>query len=152
MRREENSMEQTPPGPWQWLSQTFAAVSVYADTNLNVLRQLTDFSANVAKENVSLGAALQASTIEALQEGQAYVFGRLSALSEVPQHPLHYSQSSLHESAASAEKGLKLLQDNTHAILGAIEQYWITARQTSSSIQASYAQLADKLKGLYTPA
>ena len=59
-------MEQTQTGPWQWLSQTFEAVSVCADTNLNILRQLTDFSANVAKENVSLGAALQASSIEAL--------------------------------------------------------------------------------------
>ena len=145
-------MEPTQPGPWQWLSQTFEAVSVCADTNLNILRQLTDFSANVARENVSLGASLQASNIEAVQEGQAYVFRCLSAFSAAPQHPLHYSQSSLHESAASAEKGLKLLQGNAQAILGAIEQYWITARQTSSGIQASYAQLADKLKALYTPA
>ena len=95
-------MEPTQPGPWQWLSQTVEAVSVCADTNLNILRQLTDFSANVARENVSLGASLQASNIEAMQEGQAYVFRRLSALSAVPQHPLHYSQSSLHESASSA--------------------------------------------------
>jgi hypothetical protein len=145
-------MEPTQPGPWQWLSQTFEAISVCADTNLSILRQLTDFSANVARENVSLGASLQASNIEAVQEGQAYVFRRLSALSAAPQHPLHYSQHSLHESAASAEKGLKLLQGNAQAILGAIEQYWITARQTSSGIQASYAQLADKLKALYTPA
>jgi hypothetical protein len=145
-------MEPTQPGPWQWLSQTFEAVSVCADTNLNILRQLTDFSANVARENVSLGASLQASNIEAVQEGQAYVFRCLSAFSAAPQHPLHYSQSSLHESAASAEKGLKLLQGNAQAILGAIEQYWITARQASSGIQASYAQLADKLKALYTPA
>jgi len=145
-------MEQTQPGPWQWLSQTLEAVSVCADTNLNILRQLTDFSANVARENVSLGASLQASNIEAVQEGQAYVFRRLSAFSAAPPHPLHYSQSSLHESAASAEKGVKLLQGNAQAILGAIEQYWITARQTSSGIQASYAQLADKLKALYTPA
>ena len=150
--REESVMEQTQTGPWQWLSQTFAALSVCADTNLNIFRQLTDFSANVAKENVSLGAALQASNIEALQEGQAYVFRHLSALSAVPQNPLHDSQSSLHESAASVEKGAKLLQGNTQAILGAIEQYWITARQTSNGIQASYAQLADKLKALYTPA
>lgn len=145
-------MEQTQPGSWQWLSQTFEALSVCADTNLKIFRQLTDFSANVAKENVSLGAALQVSNLEAVQEGQAYVFRRLSALSAVPQNPLHDSQSSLHESAASVEKGLKLLQGNTQAIWGAIEQYWITARQTSSGIQASYAQLADTLKTLYTPA
>lgn len=145
-------MEQTQPGPWQWLSQAFEAVSVCADTNLNILRQLADFSANVARENVSLGAALQASNLEAWQEGQAYVFRRLSAFAAAPENPLHFSQSSLHESAASAEKSVKLLQGNTQAILSAIEQYWITARHTSSGIQASYAQLADKLQALYTSA
>jgi len=145
-------MEPTQPGPWQWLSQTFEAISVCTDTNLDILRQLTDFSANVVRENVSLGASLQASNIEAMQEGQAYVFRRLSVLSAVPQHPLHYSQRSLHESAISAEKSLKLLQGNAQAILSAIEQYWITARQTSSGIQASYAHLADRLKALYAPA
>ena len=41
-------MEQTQAGPWQWLSQTFAALSVCAVANLNIFRQLTDFSANVA--------------------------------------------------------------------------------------------------------
>src|SRR5439155_23107829 len=100
-------MEPTQPGPWQWLSQTFEAVRVCADTNLNILRQLTDFSANVARETVSLGASLQASSIEAVQEGQAYVFRRLSALSGSLQQPLQYSQRSLHESAAIAVKGVK---------------------------------------------
>ena len=145
-------MEQAQSGPWQSLQQTFETVSACADTNLKILRQLTDFSANVVKESVSLGAALQASALEACQEGQAYVFRRLSALPEVPQDPAGYYQRSLHEFVSSAEQGCKLLQGNTQVVLGAMEQYWITMLQTSSSIQASYAQLADKLRAVYTSA
>ena len=145
-------MEQVQSGPWQSLRQAFETVSACADTNLKICRQLADFSANVAKESISLGAALQASTLEACQEGQAYVFRRLSTLPDVPQNPTDYYQRSVHEFVTSAEQGSKLLQGNTQAILGAMEQYWITMLQTSSSIQASYTQLADKLKSVYTSA
>jgi hypothetical protein len=145
-------MEQSQSGPWQSLSQTFETVSVCADTNLKILRQWTDFSANVAKESISLGAALQASTLEACQTGQAYISRRLSALPNALQNPTDYYQSSVHELVTSAEQGCKLLQGNTQAVLGAMEQYWITVLQTSNSIQASYTQLADRLKSLYTSA
>ena len=145
-------MEQGQSGSWQSLRRAFETASACADTNLKILRQLTDFSANVAKESISLGAALQASTLEACQEGQAYVFRRLSALPEVPQNPTDYYQRSVREFVASAEQGCKLLQGNTQVVLGAMEQYWITMLQTSSSIQASYAQLADKLRAVYTSA
>jgi hypothetical protein len=145
-------MEQAQPGPWQSLRQTFETVSVCADTNLKILRQLTDFSAHIAKESISLGAALQASTLEAYHVGQSYVLQRLSALPDVLQNPMHYYQGSVHAFVASAEQGGTLLQGNTPAVLGAMEQYWITVLQTSNNIQASYAQLADQLKSLYTSA
>src|SRR5262249_24019906 len=145
-------MEQAQSGSWQSRRQAFETASACADTNLKILRQLTDFSAQVAKESISLGMAVQTSTLEACQEGQAYVFRRLSALREVPQNPTDYYQRSIHEFVTSAEQGCKLLQGNTQAVLSAMEQYWITMLQTSSSIQASYAQLADKLKSVYTSA
>lgn len=145
-------MEQAQSAPWQSLKQTFETVSVCADTNLKILRQWTDFSANVAKESLGLGAALQASTLEAYHVGQSYVLQRLSALPDVPQNPMHYYQSSVHEFVASAEQSGTLLQGNTQAVLGAVEQYWLSVLQTSNSLQASYAQLADKLKALYTSA
>ena len=142
-------MQDEPRGPWQSFRQACETVSACTDTNLKILRQLTDFSANLAKESISLGAALQTSALEACQTGQAYALRRLSALPEAPQNPMAYYQSSAQEGAAMAVQGWQLLQGNTQAVVGAMEQYWITLLQTSSSIQASYTQLADKLKPLY---
>jgi hypothetical protein len=142
-------MEQTQNGARQFISAAFEAFSACTDTNVKIFRQLTDFSANGAKESISLTAELQASSIEAWQEGQGYVLRRLRGLSEAAENPGNYYQQSLRELVESAEKTQKLLQNNAQALMRSSEQYWLTARQASHSIQTSYTQLADKLKSLY---
>ena len=142
-------MQDEARAPWQSFRQACETVSACTDTNLKILRQLTDFSANVAKESISLGATLQTSTLEAWQAGQAYALRRLSALPEAPANPMAYYQSSAQEGVANAAQGWQLLQGNTQAVVSAMEQYWITLLQTSGSLQASYTHLADKLKSLY---
>lgn len=145
-------MEQTQNGARQFVSTAFEAFSACAGTNLKILRQLTDFSANVAKESISLAAELQASAIEVWQEGQGYVFRQLCGLPEAPKHPGDYYQQSMRELVESTEKTHKLLQNSAQALMRSSEQYWLTARQTSNGIQSSYSQLADKLKSLYAAA
>lgn len=134
----------------QLVGKTFEAFRLYADAHLNVLRQMTNFAAHVAKESVSLGAELHTSTLEVLQVGQSYMLRRLSSLQEASHNPVSYCQQSLIEGAESTEATLKLLQSNAQAVLHSIEHYWIAAQQTGNSMQTSYTQLADKLKTLYT--
>jgi hypothetical protein len=145
-------MESVPNSPPQLACKTFEALSVCADTNLKLLRHFTDFSANVAKEGISLCAELQSSTLEAIQEGQGYVFRRLSASPEALKNPLDYYQRSLHEFMEGTEKAVKLFQNNAQALLRATEQYWLTARQTGNGVQTCCTQLAEKLRSLCMPA
>ena len=145
-------MEGTPNHTEQVANKAFEACGLYADTTLQTLRQLTDLSANVANESVNLYAALQASTLKAMQEGQALMLQRLSGLQEAPQNPTGSYQQSMHEFAESTGNALELLHGNSRAILRTIEQYWSTARQTGNNIQANYTQLADKMKSLYSAA
>ena len=134
----------------QLVGKTFEAWRLYADTNLNVLRQMTNFAANVVKDGVSLGAELHTSTLEALQVGQSYVLRCLSSLPEASHNPVGYYQQSMIDGVACTEATQKLLQGNAQAVLHAIEHYWMAAQQTGSSVQTSYTQLADQLKTLYT--
>jgi hypothetical protein len=134
----------------QLVGKTFEALRLYADTNLNVLRQMTNFAANVAKEGVSLSAELHTSTLEALQVGQSYVLRRLSSLPEASHNPVGYFQQSMSDGVTCTEATQKLLQGNAQAVLHAIEHYWMSAQQTGNSMQTSYTQLADQLKTLYT--
>jgi hypothetical protein len=128
------------------------ALNVYADTNLKILRGVMDFSANLAKESVSLYAELQSHNIEVLQEGQSAVLRRLSELPEAAKDPASFYQKNLQEFAASGEKIFKLLQSNAQALMRSGEHYWIMSQQTGTKVQESCNELAEKLKALYTTA
>jgi len=143
--------ESTNPAA-NWANKAFEVWSAYADANLKVTRQLTDFAANAAKENVSLYAELQSAHVEALQEGQAYVVKRLSDMPEDMKNPKDICQKAMQEFGSSAEKLSKLVQSNTHAIMRSTEQYWLTAQHTGSGIKDTYTQAYEKLAALYTPA
>jgi hypothetical protein len=151
----------TPPNPqasktedinaaMEWLNKAFEVWSAYGEANLKVTRQLTDFAANAAKENVSLYAELQSANVEALQEGQAYVTKYISDLPEKMQDPKAAYQKAMQEFGNSAEKFNKLMQSNTHAIMRSAEQYWLTAQQTGNGIRDTYTQAYEKLASLYT--
>ena len=145
-------MEQGQNNHGQLMSRAVEAFGAYIDTNLRIFRQLTDFSANVAKEGISLAAELQTTTLEAVQEEHTYIARQLSRLPEALKDPRAYHHQSLHELVESSEKVLKLLQNNAQAILRSSEQYWITTGQANHSIQTSCTQFADKLKALDTSA
>ncbi len=133
-----------------WANKAFEVWSAYADANLKVTRQLTDFAANAAKESVSLYAELQSANVEALQEGQAYVMKRLSDMPEEMKNPQDACQKAMNEFGSSAEKFSKLVQSNTHAVMRSTEQYCLTAQQTGNGIKDTYTQAYGKLAALYT--
>ena len=126
------------------------ALHLYADTNLKILRGLMDFSANLAKESVSLYAELQSHNIEVLQAGQSSVLRRLSELPEASKDPAGFYQKSLQEFTESGEKIFKLLQGNAQALMRSSEHYWVMSQQTGTKVQESCNELAEKIKVLYT--
>lgn len=126
--------------------------NVCVDTQLKVFQQLTDFWANVSKEQVSLYAELQAVNLEAIQEGKSSLLRCLRTFPEDAMHPVGTYQKTMHECADSAAKITKLLQGNAQAVWRSGEQYWLTAQHTTQSIKTSYTQMCDKLTSLYSPA
>jgi hypothetical protein len=144
----ERSQQKTAPVA----ATVLEAWNVCVDTQLQVFQQLTDFWANVSKEQVSLYAELQAVNLEAIQEGKSSVLQCLRTLPEDATNPVGTCQKTMHAGADSAAKITKLLQGNAQAILRSGEQYWLTAQHTTQSIKTSYTQMCDKLTSLYSPA
>ena len=126
--------------------------NVCVDTQLKVFQQLTDFWANVSKEQVSLYAELQAVNLEAIQEGKTSALRCLRTLSEDATNPVGTYQKTMHACADSTAKITKLLQGNAQAVLRSGEQCWLTAQHTTQSIKTSYTQMCEKLTSLYSPA
>lgn len=136
----------------QFTRKTLEAISLWSETNMQVLRQLLDCSASTAREGLSLSTELQTSVFEAAKQGQSYMLQRLSELPEAPKHPMDYCQTSLMASVDTGEQVYKLQLGNAQVLLRSAEQVSIVAQQASQRIQESYKKLADQLRLLYAPA
>jgi len=121
----------------QFTGRAVEAFSLWADANQTILRELVDLSASTAKEGVRLYAEVQSSAVEAVKEGQSYQMA-------------FYKKGTL-ESVESTQKTFKRFEDTAAAMTRSAERLQAIAEQTGREIQASFAQLAGKMKSLYAP-
>ena len=145
-------MENTADKGGQFTRKTLETISLWSETNMQILRQLLDCSASTAREGLSLFTELQTSVFEIAKQGQSYMLQRLSELPDAPKHPMEYYQKSLTAGIDAAEQVYKLQLGNAQVLLRSAEQVGIVAQQTSQRIQESYKELADRLRSLYAAA
>ena len=145
-------MQSTADQGNQLTRKTLEAISLWSETNMQVLRQLLDCSASTAREGLSLSTELQTAVFEAAKQGQSYMLQRLSELPDAPKQPLDYYRKSLMACVDIAEQVYKLQLGNAQVLLRSAEQVGIVAQQASQRIQESYKELTDKLQLLYAPA
>jgi hypothetical protein len=136
----------------QFTRKTLEAMSLWSDTNMQILRQLLDCSASTAREGLNLSIELQTSILEAAKQGQSYVLQRLSELPDAPKQPIDYYQKSMMAGVDTAEQVYKLQLGNAQVLLRSAEQVSMLAQQASKRVQESYKELTDKLRVLYAPA
>jgi len=135
----------------QMSGKAVEALSLSADANQKVLRELVDLSASTAKEGVRLYAELQSSAVEAVKDGQSYLLRRQSDLQDAPKDPVAFYEKHVTESAENAQKAFKLLESNAQAITRSAGRLQGTAEQAGKAIQATFVEVADKVKALYAP-
>ena len=126
------------------------AFSMVAEANQKILRDLVELSASTAKEGVRLYAELQSSAVEALKEGQDYLLSRQSEIQEAPRDPFAFYQKGVLQSVEGAQKAFKIIESNAQAMTRSAERLQMTAEQTGKEIQATFAQVAGRMKSLYS--
>ena len=127
------------------------AFSMVAEANQKILRDLVDLSASTAKVGVRLYAELQSSAVEALKEGQDYLLSRQSEIQEAPRDPFAFYQKGVLQSVEGAQKAFKIIESNAQAMTRSAERLQVTAEQTGKEIQATFSQVAGRMKSLYSP-
>ncbi|HWN90970.1 MAG TPA: hypothetical protein VNQ15_06155 [Verrucomicrobiae bacterium] len=127
------------------------AFSMVAEANQKILRDLVDLSASTAKEGVRLYAEMQSSAVEALKEGQDYLLSRQSEIQEAPRDPFAFYQKGVLQTVEGAQKAFKIIESNAQAMTRSAERLQVTAEQTGKEIQATFAQVAGRMKSLYSP-
>ena len=136
----------------QITAKSVEVCSIWADANQKVLRELVDLSASTAKEGVRLYAEMQSSAVEAVKESQAFLLRRQGDMRDAPKDPLTCYQMNVLESVEGAQKTFKLIEGNARAMTRSAERLQVTAEQAAKEIQATFAQLAGKVKSLYSTA
>jgi hypothetical protein len=131
--------------------RTVEAFSLWADANQKVLRELVDLSASTAREGVRLCAEIQSSALEAAKDGQASLLRGQDTTQDAPRDPLGAYQKGALESMESAQKTFQLFEGTAQAVSRSAERLQATAERAGQEIQATFAELAGRVKSLYTP-
>lgn len=124
-------------------------MTVWADANQRVLRELAELSAATAKEGVRLYAELQQSGLEAMRDAQATALRWQSTWPEAPRDPLAWYQRALTDGVESTQKWFRMLEGNAQAMTRTAERLQTTTEQTGKGIQESFSEVVTKLKEVY---
>jgi hypothetical protein len=124
-------------------------ITVWADANQRVLRELAELSAATAKEGVRLYAELQQAGIEAVRDAQASALRWQTAISEAPRDPLAWYQRALTDGVETAQKWFQMLEGNAQAVTRTAERLQTTAEQAGKGIQESFSEAVTKMKEVY---
>jgi len=125
-------------------------LTVWAETNQKVLRDLTELTAATAKEGVRLYAELQQGGIEALREAQGVALRWQSAWQDGAKDPVAWYQKAMAESVDQAQKAFKLVEGNTQAVTRSAERLGTQAEQAGRGIQETLTAAVTKMKGVYS--
>jgi hypothetical protein len=124
-------------------------MTLWADANQRLLRELAELSATTAKEGVRLYAELQQSGIEAMRDAQATALRWQATWQEAPRDPLAWYQRALTDGVENTQKWFRILEGNAQAVSRTAERLQTTAEQAGKGIQESFSETVTKMKDVY---
>ena len=125
-------------------------MTVWADANQRVLRELAELSATAAKESVRLYAELQQGAVEAVRESQATALKWQASVQDSPKDPMQWYQKALVDSVDGAQKFFRMLEGNAQAVTRSAERLQTSAEKAGKGIQETVEATVVRVKDAYT--
>ena len=133
----------------QTAGKTVETLSMWADANQRVLRELAELSAVTAKESVRLYGEIAQSMVQAFSDAQAQTLRWQAAWQEAPNGPVSWYHRALSETVDNAQKAFRLLEGNAQAVTKSAERLSMTAEQAGKGIQETFSSVVSKMKDVY---
>ena len=133
----------------QFSGKTVEGMTVWAEANQRMLRDLVDLSVGAAKEGVRLYAELQQGAIETVREGQATALRWQTSGQDGSKDPIQWYQKALVESVDNAQKFFRLFEGSAQAVTRSVERLQASAEQTGKGIQETFEATVTRMKGAY---
>src|SRR5262245_31090542 len=128
----------------QLTGKAIDSMTVWAETNQRVLRELVDLGAGAAKEGVRLYSELSRSAIETLRDNQAGVLRWQAAWKDAPVDPLAWCHKAMAEGVQYAQQAARHAEENVQVLSRAVERLQASTEQTGKGIQESLAGATSK--------
>jgi len=113
----------------QFAGKTVETLSLWAEANQRILKELADFTAGTAREGVRLYAEMQQNAVKALSESPT----------SLPWQPATWQEG--------YQKAFRLVEGNIQAVSRSAERVQTSAEQAGKGIQEALTAVAEKLKG-----
>jgi len=133
----------------QLTGKAVETMTVWADANQRVLRELVELSTATAKEGVRLCGELQQGALETLRSSQTAAAHWQSAWANGPKDPAQLYQKALMTGVDGVEKAFKLMEGQAQAITRSAERLQSSAEQAGKGIQETYIAVVEKMKDVY---
>jgi hypothetical protein len=133
----------------QLTGKAVETMTVWADANQRVLRELVELSTATAKEGVRLCGELQQGALETLRSSQSAAAHWPSAWANGPKDPAQLYQKALMTGVDGVEKAFKLMEGQAQAITRSAERLQSSAEQAGKGIQETYIAVVEKMKDVY---
>jgi hypothetical protein len=133
----------------QLTGKAVETMTVWADANQRVLRELVELSTATAKEGVRLCGELQQGALETLRSSQSAAAHWQSAWADGPKDPAQLYQKALMTGVDGVEKAFKLMEGQAQAITRSAERLQTSAEQAGKGIQETYIAAVEKMKDVY---
>lgn len=133
----------------QLTGKTIETMTVWAETNQRVLRELVDLSAGAAKEGVRLYSEFSRSAIETLRENQAGVLRWQSTLKDATIDPIAWYHKTMAEGVQYAQQAARRVEENVQVLSRTVERLQASTETAGKGIQESLAGATSKLKDIY---
>lgn len=125
-------------------------MSVWADANQRVLRELAELSAATAKESVRLYGELAQSLVQAFGEIQTQSLRWQATWQESSKDPVGWYQAAVTQSVDNAHKAFRAMETNAQAVTKSAERLSSTAEQAGKGIQETFSGVMTKMREVYT--
>jgi hypothetical protein len=144
-----NDVKQAQEMFTQGSAKAVETLTLWADANQRVLRDLAELSAATAKEGVRLFGELQQTGIETLRDAQASALRWQATWHEAPRDPLAWYQRALTDGVEHTQQWFRILEGNAQAVTRTAERLQSTAEQAGKDIQATLSDAMTKLKDVH---
>jgi len=114
----------------QFAGKTVEAVTLWAEANQRMLKELADFTSGTAKEGARLYAEIQQNAMK--------MFGEMP--SSLPWAPGAWQEG--------YQRTVKLFEGNIQAVSRSAERVQASAEQAGKGIQEAFATIGEKMKSL----